>query len=109
MKLGMPTLIELPDVYRTVELCEELKLSFVELNMNIPDFCPENLPCFEAIFWASQAGINLINLHINSGVYFTLPYQKIWIYEKYKKQFLLNIENAFLKLLEIAKKSKVMY
>ncbi len=43
MKLGMPTLIELPDINKTIDLCDELGLSFIELNMNIPDFCPEHL------------------------------------------------------------------
>lgn len=36
MKLGMPTLIELPDINKTADLCEELELSFIELNMNMP-------------------------------------------------------------------------
>ncbi len=145
MKLGMPTLIELPDIDKTVDLCKELGLSFIELNMNMPEFCPEilspdlirkvseaknieftlHLPeeidlasfhpsilqghlerCCEAITWASQAGIDLINLHINSGIYFTLPDQKVWIYEKYQQQFLTNLEIAFNKLLKVAAKSK---
>ncbi len=41
--LGMPVLIEMPDLGRTVRLCQELKLDFIELNMNMPEFCPENL------------------------------------------------------------------
>lgn len=41
MKIGMPTLIELPNINETINLCEELGLSFIELNMNMPDFCPE--------------------------------------------------------------------
>ena len=146
MKLGMPTLIEIPDFNKTIDLCEELRLSFIELNMNMPNFCPENLSpdlvkkiseaknieftlhlpeeidlasfhpsirqghlerCCEAIIWASQAGINLVNLHINSGIYFTLPNQKVWIYENYKEQFLLNLEISFNKLIKVAEKSKV--
>lgn len=43
MKIGMPTLIEVPDFIQTVELCKELGLSFIELNMNMPEFCPERL------------------------------------------------------------------
>lgn len=39
--LGMPVLIEMPDLYETVELCQELELDFIELNMNMPEFCPE--------------------------------------------------------------------
>ncbi len=146
MKLGMPTLIELPDIDKTVDLCEELGLSFIELNMNMPEFCPESLSptlikeiseaknieftlhlpeeidlasfhpsirqgnlerCCEAITWASQAKVNLVNLHINSGIYFTLPEQKVWIYEKYQQQFLLNIEAAFIELLKVSEKSRI--
>lgn len=142
----MPTLIELPDIYHTIELCKELDLAFIELNMNMPEFCPENLTaalvrdlsgtenieftlhlpeeidlasihpairqghlerCSQAITWASQAGIKLVNLHINSGIYFTLPDQKIWIYEKYQQQFISNLEESFAELLKTAGKSKV--
>ncbi|MDD1756865.1 MAG: sugar phosphate isomerase/epimerase [Methanomassiliicoccales archaeon] len=45
--LGIPTLIELPDFQRTVELALELKVDFIELNMNMPEFCPESLPAKE--------------------------------------------------------------
>ena len=43
-RLGIPTLIELPDLDRTVELALELQVDFIELNMNMPEFCPESLP-----------------------------------------------------------------
>ena len=141
-KLGMPTLIELPDIMKTVDLCKELGLSFIELNMNMPEFCPEKLTpelvkklsknkdigftlhlpeeidlasfhpairqgnmerCCEAIIWASEAGINLVNMHINSGIYFTLPDQRIWIYDKYKQKFLDNVMSGFDKILRLAK------
>ncbi len=41
--LGIPTLIEIPDFNRTVDLATKLKVDFVELNMNMPEFCPESL------------------------------------------------------------------
>ncbi len=146
MKLGMPALIELPDINSNIAICKDLGLSFIELNMNIPDFCPENLApdlirklsneknieftlhlpeeidlasfhpairranldrCCEAIIWASQAGIHLVNLHINSGIFFTLPSQKVWIYEKYQAKFLQNLITSFKKLLKTAEKSNV--
>jgi len=141
MKIGMPTLIEVPDIIQTVELCKELGLSFIELNMNMPEFCPEKLTselvkklsksenieftlhlpeeidlasfhpsirkgnierCCEAITWAYEAGINLVNMHINSGIYFTLPDRRVWIYEKYKGIILENIMTSFGKLLKVA-------
>jgi sugar phosphate isomerase/epimerase len=42
-ELGMPALIEMPALDRLVDLCQELELSFIELNMNMPDNCPEAL------------------------------------------------------------------
>jgi sugar phosphate isomerase/epimerase len=44
MRFGMPTLMELPDVNAAVDLCRGLGLSFIEINMNLPAFCPQNLP-----------------------------------------------------------------
>lgn len=35
---GMPTLIECKDIVDTVKLCKKLNLSFVELNMNLPQY-----------------------------------------------------------------------
>jgi sugar phosphate isomerase/epimerase len=43
-RLGIPTLIEIPDFQRTVELALDLQVDFIELNMNMPEFCPESLP-----------------------------------------------------------------
>lgn len=38
VKFGMPTLIERPDPAESAALCQELGLSFVELNMNLPQY-----------------------------------------------------------------------
>ena len=38
MDLGMPTLIELPDLEDCAKLCQELGLQFIELNMNLPQY-----------------------------------------------------------------------
>lgn len=38
MEFGMPTLIELFDLEETLKLSNELSLSFVELNMNLPQY-----------------------------------------------------------------------
>jgi sugar phosphate isomerase/epimerase len=43
MRLGIPSLIEIPDFQRTVDLALELEVDFIELNMNMPEFCPESL------------------------------------------------------------------
>lgn len=38
MIFGMPTLIELDGLEETMQLCQELGLDFVELNMNLPQY-----------------------------------------------------------------------
>lgn len=61
MELGMPTLIELPDLTDCVELCRELGLQFVELNMNLPQY------------QIGQTAVDRFrSLRERYGVYFTL-------------------------------------
>lgn len=43
MEFGMPTLIEINSLEETMKLCKELGLSFVELNMNLPQYQIEHL------------------------------------------------------------------
>lgn len=43
MIFGMPTLIELNELEETMKLCKELGFSFVELNMNMPQYQVEQL------------------------------------------------------------------
>lgn len=41
--LGMPTLIECKDIERNIDLCKELELDFIEINMNLPQFQLEQI------------------------------------------------------------------
>jgi sugar phosphate isomerase/epimerase len=43
MKIGMPALVECNSIYELVDLCLELKLKFIELNMNLPYNFIENI------------------------------------------------------------------
>jgi sugar phosphate isomerase/epimerase len=61
-KLGMPALIEMPDLKGLVDLCQELELSFIELNMNMPDNCPEALDPLEVRDVTRSTGIEF-SLH----------------------------------------------
>lgn len=127
MYLGMPTLLELNTLEEQAALCQTLKLSFVEINLNIPSFGPEylspeqilklqeqygvqftiHLPeeidvasynepirlatvCYiESIMnWASACNISTITMHLNKGVYFTLPQGKQYLNEKYFSKYL---------------------
>ncbi len=40
---GIPTLIENNSIEETIKLCKELDFSFIELNMNLPQYQPENI------------------------------------------------------------------
>jgi len=57
LKFGMPTLIEMPDIGQTTSLCQRLGLDFIELNMNMPEFCPESLPAKRLRKITDQTGI----------------------------------------------------
>ncbi|NLA76880.1 MAG: sugar phosphate isomerase/epimerase [Clostridiales bacterium] len=43
MEYGMPTLIELPKLENCAALCRKLGLQFIELNMNLPQYQPEQI------------------------------------------------------------------
>ena len=58
--------------------------------------------CRTVIEWASQAGISLINLHFNSGVHFSMPSKKVWLYEQYRQEHRNNLEASFRPLLQLA-------
>ncbi|HBH12597.1 MAG: Xylose isomerase domain-containing protein TIM barrel [Clostridiales bacterium 38_11] len=49
LRIGMPSLIELNSFKDTVDLCRELNLNFIELNMNLPSNFIENLSCNELL------------------------------------------------------------
>ncbi len=122
MHIGMPTLIELPDITSCAAYCAKLGLDFIELNMNLPQYQPgsidaeyftelaskhglyytihleENLdPCYfneavaraytetalASIELAKKLTVPIINMHLVSGVYFTMPSSKVYLYEKY--------------------------
>ena len=58
MQFGMPTLIENKTLGDNVELCRELGLQFIELNMNFPEYQIDKLEkTDEFIEAAREAGI----------------------------------------------------
>lgn len=146
MRLGMPSLIEYESLQHNVELCRELQLDFIELNMNLPIFNPEQLSaevvesiqnrsgigftlhlpeeidlgsfhpsirrghldrCKEAVQWASMANVKTVNMHLNNGIYFTLPEQRVWINERYESQFSDLVYESYAELLELASRLNV--
>ena len=141
LELGMPTLIELPELADCAQLCRELGLQFVELNMNLPQYqadrfepamfrqiqeeygiyftihLDENLnvadfnPLVSAAYletvrraietakkvlclrdrYGDPSQPLVLNMHMNHGIYITLPDRKVQMYERdfdtYMKSF----------------------
>ena len=58
---GMSTLIECDSLEKTIKLCKELKLDFIEINMNLPQYQKNNID------------INMMKRHIlNDNIFFTI-------------------------------------
>lgn len=63
-----------------------------------------NIRLFEYIaMWASKFGVRKINIHMNSGIYFTLPDRKMFTYEKNNDLFIENFIDSMFKIRDIAK------
>jgi sugar phosphate isomerase/epimerase len=58
--------------------------------------------CREVIDWAGEAGVALVNLHVSSGVRFTLPDRKAWLYERYQEDFVRLLAESFAEIVVAA-------
>ena len=67
IQFGMPSLIETKTVEQSVVLCHELGLSFVELNMNFPQFQPWTMDAEELKRLAEQYGI-FYTIHLDDNL-----------------------------------------
>lgn len=137
---GMPALIEHQELRPNLELCRELGLDFLELNMNMPYSFPENLDarvmreaadgglrfsmhlhdeldlgslhlsvrqghlarCEETLLWAAKNDVWLLNMHLNPGVYFTLPDRKVWVYDRYLEEYKVALKDSMTRLSSMA-------
>jgi sugar phosphate isomerase/epimerase len=72
-------------------------------------FCPEarqgHAACVaRAIEWAAAAGIPKLTMHLNPGVYFTLPDRRVWLYQVHQDQFLRNLVQSVDSLAGLARR-----
>ena len=89
---------EASDLVFTLHLPEETDLAALQ-----PAVRRGHLDCaVEAVRWASAAGIRLVNLHVPAGVYFTLPTERIWVYDRHLPTFIENLEASFNTLMAVA-------
>ena len=67
MQLGMPSLIEKPGIRESIQLCKELELDFLELNMNLPQYQIGIMDADELRKAASNGGIHL-TIHLDENL-----------------------------------------
>ncbi len=58
--------------------------------------------CKELIEWMSKADIRLANMHLNNGIYCTLPNRRHWINEKYEEEFRKQLYESYSELNDYA-------
>jgi sugar phosphate isomerase/epimerase len=63
--------------------------------------------CEEALMWCADSGTKLLNLHINPGVYFTLPDHRVWIFDQYRQRFKETLVESMTYLLDMGKSNGV--
>ena len=66
-------------------------------NLDISDFNPYIAQGYlrtvvETIALAKKLGIPVLNMHLSRGVYFTLPDQKVFLFDQYSKEYFKSIE-----------------
>lgn len=67
IELGMPTLIELPELADCARLCRELGLQFVELNMNLPQYQTDQIHPAKFREIGSRYGVSY-TLHLDENL-----------------------------------------
>ncbi|PJJ27195.1 TIM barrel protein [Lacrimispora celerecrescens] len=75
-------------VYYTIHLDENLNIS--DFNQAVTKAYLDTV--IQALMIAKELEIPLLNMHMNRGVYFTLPEQKIFLFEKFRDSYLRSIQ-----------------
>lgn len=83
------SLMEEHNIFYTLHLPE---------NLNIADFNPRVREAYlntvvDSISLAKEIGIKLLNMHMVTGVYFTLPNQKVFLYDKDINDYIHSIKS----------------
>lgn len=82
----------------TIHLPEEIDISSFHPSIRIGHI----ERCRQAMEWANLSGIKTLNMHLNSGIYFTLPERRVWINEQYKSKFLELLHESYVELYDLA-------
>ncbi|WP_197081092.1 sugar phosphate isomerase/epimerase family protein [Gordoniibacillus kamchatkensis] len=82
----------------TIHLPEELDLSSFH-----PSIRKGHIErCKESMAWAAAVGVTVLNMHLNPGIYFTLPKRKVWINERYESEFVSALDESYSELYALA-------
>ena len=86
-------------IYYTIHL--EGLMDLCCFNPRVADAYLQTL--MDTIQAAKQLGVPNLNMHFSRGNYFTLPEQKVYLYERYNDHFRARIANAIVKCESVAK------
>lgn len=87
------------DEKRLVRVMKEYGLFYtihLDENMNVADFNPYVVEGYfrtvrETIELAKRLGIPVLNMHLSRGVHFTLPDRKVFLFDKFREDYLRGI------------------
>lgn len=91
ISFGMPSLVEAKTVEQCAQVCQELKLDFIELNANFPQFQPVKLSAQELKRIAKEYGIGF-TVHLDDDL--NIADFNDYVYEAYRRTVLETIELA---------------
>lgn len=89
------------DGERLAEIMEKYGIFYtihLDETMNVADFNPYVVEGYfrtvrETISLAKKLGIPVLNMHLSTGVFFTLPERKVYLFDKYRQEYLRGIRN----------------
>ena len=95
---GMPTLIENKTLEENIALCKSLDLSFVELNMNFPEYQIDKLEDIEYFEQMAEAAGIYYTIHLDENL--NVADFNLLVREAYLETVRRSIEVAWLKSLD---------
>jgi len=104
------------DAVKLKELSERYKIGYtihfpedIDFGTYYKTIHDANIQLFEEMAnWGNLIGVEKINVHLNPGVYITLPNKQMWAYESNIHVFTQNLIDSFKQISKIAQKYKII-
>jgi sugar phosphate isomerase/epimerase len=102
LNMNMPQYqIESIDIRKFTEVAKEYGIYYtlhLDENLNVSDFNKKVASAWletvlAAIDLAKKLDIPILNMHLSKGVYFTLPQNRVYLYNEYKDTYLSSMES----------------